>query len=430
MEQADIIIIGAGAAGLMAANELSKNGKSVLVIEGRDRTGGRIDTRPLHGFSHLVETGAEFIHGSLPLTLQLLEAANLQHTSTGGEVYRMTNGKLEQQDAFMDGSDRLMAAFNRLDHDIPVSEFLNNYLSGEENSQLRHGITQFAQGYDAADITKASTLALASEFNDQEQEQYRVCGGYSRLVQYLETACRHHGCSFSLNEQVVKIKWQPGSVEITTASGSRYKAPQIVITVPIGILTNSSEGSSIRFSPAIPEKIAAAKKIGYGAVIKFSLAFNTCFWQDKVEEPWFIFSDAKIPTWWTQAPEAANSLTGWLTGPPCNEFAHAKDEELLKAALISLAKIFDLPVEQLFTNLGAHVITNWAIDPFSLGAYTYAAVGDAEAREILREPVQSTLYFAGEGVINGKDKGTVEAALRSGLDVSRLILKRKTQSDT
>src|SRR5688572_19747629 len=96
----DCIIIGAGAAGLIAANKLSKAGKQVLLLEARSRAGGRIYTLSPPGFSRYIESGAEFIHGDLPLTSSLLRKANIPYTEMYGGMYQLENGDLQEYDFF------------------------------------------------------------------------------------------------------------------------------------------------------------------------------------------------------------------------------------------------------------------------------------------------------------------------------------------
>src|SRR6478736_4492194 len=98
----NIIIIGAGAAGLMAARTLSKKGKSVNVIEARDRIGGRIHTINGEGFSQPVETGAEFMHGELPITMKLMKEAGVSYRKGGGKMWSLEKGHLEEVGSFDD----------------------------------------------------------------------------------------------------------------------------------------------------------------------------------------------------------------------------------------------------------------------------------------------------------------------------------------
>src|ERR1700754_2857658 len=102
METADILIIGAGATGLMAAYELSKAGKKVTVLEARDRTGGRIHTLNKSSFFKYAELGAEFVHGDLPVTLQLLKEAGIKVTPADGEMWHYRNGRFSQENQQME----------------------------------------------------------------------------------------------------------------------------------------------------------------------------------------------------------------------------------------------------------------------------------------------------------------------------------------
>src|SRR5258705_1670244 len=100
----DVMIIGAGAAGLMAAKILSAKGINGLVLEGRARMGGRIDTIT-NGFTFPVEAGAEFIHGNPETTLNLLREAGLHYTRTEGEIYHREKGELKLQEDFVSNWD-------------------------------------------------------------------------------------------------------------------------------------------------------------------------------------------------------------------------------------------------------------------------------------------------------------------------------------
>jgi monoamine oxidase len=425
MDKDEILIIGAGAAGLIAARELSKAGKKVTILEARDRTGGRINTITDKGFSSPIEGGAEFVHGKLPITLQLLKEAGLQSTQIAGEMWQHKNGKLEKQEEMLEGIEFIAQKLGTLEEDTSVGNFLNTNFGGEEYKELRNQITRFVEGYDAADVNKASVMALASEFMEDEEDQYRVNGGYSRLIHYLEQECKANGCSFIFDAAAREIRWKEGEVDVITADGNTYKGSALIITVPIGVLqADTSNGSSLVFTPSIPDKIAAAKEIGYGPVIKVSLEFKEPFWSRSIG---FLFSEATIPTWWSQAPESSTLLTGWLAGPSTKGLSGACDEEILKNSIHSLASIFNLSEQDLRQQLKAWHIANWANDAYSLGAYSYATVGGQQARTALAKPVANTIYFSGEGTYVGPDTGTVEAALSSGLSVSKHILHAHTQ---
>ena len=114
----DVLIIGAGAAGLMAARELVLSGKSVALIEARDRIGGRIHTEHISGFDLPVEQGAEFVHGKLDLTRQLLKKAGCSTYEIRGEVWQVTDGRLEKQSDFIEDFDLLKRKFREQVQDV------------------------------------------------------------------------------------------------------------------------------------------------------------------------------------------------------------------------------------------------------------------------------------------------------------------------
>ena len=123
MENTDIIIIGAGAAGLMAAYELSKAGKKVMVLEARNRAGGRIHTLNAP-FSTYAELGAEFVHGDLPVTLQLLKEAGIEATPASGEMWQYHDGQFKKEYQQIDHWNLLIKKLEKLEHDTSIGNFL------------------------------------------------------------------------------------------------------------------------------------------------------------------------------------------------------------------------------------------------------------------------------------------------------------------
>ena len=129
MQTADIIIIGAGATGLMAAHTLTKAGKKVIILEARSRCGGRIHTLSGESFFRNAELGAEFIHGNLPVTLNLLNEAGIATELAVGEMLHYRNGKFSHEGGF-DGWDKVLERLNALDKDISIKQFLDTEFAG------------------------------------------------------------------------------------------------------------------------------------------------------------------------------------------------------------------------------------------------------------------------------------------------------------
>ncbi len=137
----------------------------------------------------------------------------------------------------------------------------------------------------------------------------------------------------------------------------------------------------------------------------------------------FIFSDAPIPTWWSQHPQPSALLSGWLAGPQAEKLKAVSEDKILKMAISSLTEIFKIDEVGITPYLVASHLANWNSDPFTLGAYAYATVNTSEARKVLNEPVDKTLYFGGEALYEGAEMGTVEAALASGKNVAQRIIE-------
>ncbi len=437
METTDILIIGAGAAGLMAAYKLAQKGKKVTVLEARDRTGGRIHTIKDRDFFKQAELGAEFIHGDLPVTLELLKDAGIAHEHSGGEMLRYTNGKFTEDESFIPHWDLLMEKLKALQEDVSIAGFMKQGFAGEEYENMRQAVTRFVSGYDSADIDRASTFALRQEWMSEDNgAQYRVTGGYCSLVSYLVNKIKEAGGAIYLNSEVKIIHWQKDYVRIITADDRLYNAAKLIIALPLGVLqAKPAEKGAIIFEPPVKEQTAAAKQIGFGAIIKFLLEFNEPFWESDdtakntgrdLKEMAFIISDEEIPTWWTQHPQSSGLFTGWLGGPPAEAKKHCTKEELLQQAVQSLSNIFKISVEQLKAKLIAWNVTNWTVDPYTRGSYAYDTIEAPAARKILMRPIEDTVYFAGEYLYDGPAMGTVEAALTSGVRVAeKIILTQK-----
>ncbi|MBC6611372.1 FAD-dependent oxidoreductase [Hymenobacter sp. BT507] len=424
MDSTDVVIVGAGAAGLLAARTLAQAGRQVLVLEARDRVGGRVHTCTPAGFSAPIETGAEFLHGAVPLTRALLAEAGRACYDATGRAYAVRQGQLRADDNFFEHLPQLLDKLQTLPHDLPLAEFLQQEFSGEEHRALREMAMQFAEGYDAADPARVSAWALRDEWATGDADASpRPVGGYGPLLDWLAQQAQAAGATLHLSRPVQEIQWQPGQVLIVDQQGQRYQARQLLLTVPLGIWQQpADQAGHLRFTPELPEYRAAAAALGFGAVTKFALEFKEPVWAAKMPEMEFLFSDAPVPTWWSQLPDERPLLTGWLAGPAAERLRLHADEELLQHALESLAYLLDTTPVALRQQLRAWHVANWGADPMALGAYSYPTVQAAPARALLATPIADTLFFAGEGLYEGPATGTVEAALVSGQEVARAML--------
>ena len=414
-----IIIIGGGASGLMSARELAKQGYAVTILEATDQVGGRIQTIRNSLFTQPVERGVEFIHGNLPLTIGLLKESGIEYKPVRGNMIRIVDGNWKTQDDFTLGWDELMTKMNSVKEDVTMDEFLKKNFSDEKYDALRTSVLRFANGFDLADTSRASVLALREEWMGEEDEQYRIPGGFDQLINFLAKECLASGVVIHTSVPVTEIKWEKNDATVITSNRKTFNATKVIVTASLGLLQSDQ---SILFQPGINNYIHAAKKIGFGTVIKVMLEFKEAFWEEKKKGIGFLFTNEIIPTWWTQSPSSYALLTGWAGGPQAWKLENQDDQTILDIALQSLSNVFQKTVDELRQMLIASAVANWKKDPYSTGAYSYDTVGSIEAKKLLNTPIGETIFFAGEAFYEGPSFGTVEAALVSAKDVVEKIV--------
>jgi monoamine oxidase len=245
-------------------------------------------------FSRPVELGAEFIHGDLDVTLSLLKESGVGYHATRGKMYHLENGEFKQQNDFSDHWSELMKRMGELKEDLTLREFLIRFFNDEKYEHLRETATHFAEGFDLADPSDASTIALYKEWDEEWGPQYRIEGGYQRMIDHLELQCKKSGCTIQRNCCVKKISWRRHEVKMLTMCSQYFECGRVVVTVPIGVLqADENDLSHIEFSPSIPAYTEAAKQIGFGTVIKFILEFNESFWNESQKNVGFILTNEK-----------------------------------------------------------------------------------------------------------------------------------------
>ena len=412
----DVIIIGAGATGLLAMRDLAKAGYHVCMLEAAGTAGGRIATI-YEGFENYVEAGAEFIHGKLSLTFQLLKEAGLSYETVEGKMIGVRQGQWQSEEHY-DHWDELMQHLRKLKTDITILQFLEENFFGPDYIHLRQAVQRFSEGFDLADISKASILSIKKEWEDIDKTQYRIKGGYIQLIDHLFNSCRQPNTEFYFNACVNKIDHEEGSVTVHTSDNQKFQANKLVITVSTGVL----QSGTIQFKPALTDHAVAIQGLGFGTVIKFLLEFKTSFWEEFDDEAGFLLTDEEIPTWWTQLPADSNLLTGWLGGPNATKKIFEPDSSLLQTALLSLSSIFRIPPAMLQEELTNYKIINWLNKPHIKGGYSYNTLHSEKAKEILSSPINNTIYFAGEAISKSESQGTVESALQSGHDTAKMLI--------
>jgi monoamine oxidase len=442
----DVVVIGAGAAGLTAAATLGQAGLSVMVLEARDRIGGRILTVRDSKCDAPVELGAEFIHGRPLETWDLLKRYKIRSREAKGDNWCVRNGELTTCDFFSE-VDEILKKMNDRAPDQSFAEFLDSCCGGlQENPRLKEAkewATRYVSGFNAADPAEVGVHWLVKGMRAEEEidgeRAFRTEHGYSDLVGIFQKQVDDAGVTIQKSTVVRSIHWRSTRVEIK-ARGPKgeetFTTLRVVTTVPLGVLqAGGEENGAISFDPALPlEKRNAIGKIRMGKVIRVTLRFRERFWENlpkqrkkrskSMSNMSFLFSDDDwFPTWWTMAPQKLPFLTGWAPFR-CAERLSGHDETYVaEHSLKALHRITRLSLSEL-RDLFEHAYTHdWQNDPFSRGAYSYGIAGGDGADEALAEPVADRLFFAGEATETGGHNGTVHGAIASGKRAAAKIIK-------
>ncbi|HEX4051893.1 MAG TPA: NAD(P)/FAD-dependent oxidoreductase [Steroidobacteraceae bacterium] len=426
----DVAVIGAGAAGLCAAAELCAAGRSVLLLEARERIGGRVETRHQAGFALPIELGAEFIHGDAPVTRQLLGRAGLLAVDTSGRrAGRRRDGQPVQGGEF-EQARRLLQQAEKLSEDQSVEQFLCAQPPSPAQQPLAGFVRMMVEGFDAADPQRASVQAIAAEWGgDSLQGQARPLGGYGALLGALALQLDPARSRLMLGAAVQAVEWGGATVRILVLGGQgefSVRAASAVIALPVSILQlPAGVAGAVRFDPPLHEKRAALERLAVGPVIKLVLQFRRPFWEQWqdgafTDAGFLHVPDADFPTLWTSLPFRAPLLTAWVGGPRAQRLQAKSRGELIELALASAQQALDFPGPLQAELVAAH-LHDWSADPYARGAYSYIGVDGREAPRLLAQPLAERLFFAGEAA-DPDSSGTVEAALQSGRRAARALL--------
>jgi monoamine oxidase len=419
-----VLVIGAGMAGLTAARKLAEAHRHVMVLEARNRVGGRIFT--LRERNEVLELGAEFIHGRPPELWRLIQEADLETYQVDGTHVCHKDGKIQKCDEQESTFKFLEALESWKGPDIGFADYppLKD-LSPDHRAQ----IISYVQSFNAADYRQISVHALAVQQRAEEEVEggtlFRVRLGYDQVPEFLAHKTKEAGGRIELSMPVERIEWHRGQVQVFVRDGgdiTQYTAEQAIIALPLGVL----QDGSITFQPT-PGPVIQAADLRMGPARRFTLLFRERFWAEResinLPKLSFLFAhDAMPPVWWTDHPVESHTITGWIGGPQSTAFDFMTPEEIGAAACKELSRVFSLPAEYLQTQLIRCATHDWQTDCHSCGTYSYVPAGQLETVLNLVKPVEDTLFFAGEHTDTTGHWGTVHAAMRSGLRAAGQIL--------
>lgn len=434
----DVLIIGAGVAGLAAAATLSQAGMRTLVLEARDRIGGRVLTIHQPNLDVVVELGAEFVHGRPPETFDLIHGAKLKTDEVSGEPFCSNEQAIGRCD-FWGRIEKVLDAMKKTPApEQTFDEFIRALRDPEIGEEDKRAACSYVRGFHAAHPEQISVKSLIEGMEAEEKidgdQSYRFPAGYDRLVHALEQKRNFEYSRIDLETIVSHVRWRAGNIELEAerADGSKVSisAPRLISTLPLGLLTaKENERGVPSFDPPLTGKNDAMGKLRVGHVIRVSMVFRRRFWAQmqaegrSLEKMSFLFSrDSTFPTWWTQAPMDAPLLTAWAPADSAERLSGLSNADIVEQAIHSMSRVFHLSVERSREELVSAHLHNWQTDAFSRGAYSYVAVGGSEVQREFAAPIKSTLFFAGEATNFEGHHGTVHGAIQSGYRAAKEIL--------
>jgi monoamine oxidase len=428
----DAVVLGAGAAGVAAARALHEQGMNVVVLEARERIGGRVFTCRDAKSPMPIELGAEFMHGRADELQMLLKDASLPNLDVAGERYAAAARGLRPLNDFWERLDRVMRRLKGPPvRDRSFHEFLDDRPGGVRLAHERRLARQWVEGFHAADARLISSHSLAEAgwpADDVEERRLgRVVDGYDRVIEWLAEPLAGR---IRLGAVVTGVRWAPGNVVVDVRQsdgreGLAIEARAAVVAVPLGVLkANAGDTGFIRFVPELRAKRRALAALAVGSALRVVFRLRERFWSSDYDTLSFLHSaDNDFPTWWTAYPMREPLMVGWCGGPNARRLSLLGAGELEARALSALSRQFHMSRQRLSRLVEGFWTHDWEHDPFSSGAYSYSVVGGSEAPSWLARPLRRTLFFAGEAADSEGSTGTVHGAMASGRRAARQVTR-------
>lgn len=419
---ADVIVIGAGVSGLAAARRLADQGRTVIVLEGRDRIGGRIWTSTAWPDVPL-DLGASWIHGINGNPIHRLATdigARTVVTDGDSIAYYMPDGHAAtpaQESAIVIWGERVSHALARYqddsDTDSSIRETVrvaleSGRLADPDREMLSYNLNEIEQEY-AGNVDQLSALYFDND-DPITGDDVAFPDGYGAITDHLGS-----GLAIRTGHTASAVDWNTSGVSVTTDKGN-FNASAVVVTLPLGVLQSGEVAFGAGLTAA---KDAAIRGLGVGVLNKCYLRFPEAFWTDT---DWFGYVPRAEGQWaqWINVERISGApvLLGFNAADFGRSIEEWSDARIVESAMSTLRTIYGRGVP----DPTGHQITRWASDRHALGSYSFNKVGsDPGMRDDLAAAIDSRVFFAGEATDSGAF-ATVHGAYQSGIRAAKEII--------
>ena len=411
--QIDALVIGAGLAGLACTQQLMAAGQRVVVLEARQRIGGRIWTEHRQGCA--IDMGASWLHGvasnplhrlvTQDLRLAVIPTDEQSRITIGLNGQRWSADRTDRADAWLDALVR--SAEQSGSADQPLSRLLTQPLSSDQRFILIADI-EHELGAPLSAIAANAPLGDGQELLGGDA---LVPAGLDRVVQHLA-----RNAEIRLGQVVQKIENHRQGVRVTTTTGAVFEASRLCCTVPLGVLKRKP----IQFEPPLPkEKALAIKHLGMGVLDKIVLLFPQRFWDPTT---WLRNDGPEVGFWpeWVDLTGVIGrpALMGFIAANQAQQLERLPDQAILTSALNQLKRCYPQLVIPAPTDV---LMTRWSEDPFACGSYSFPAVGSTPGMRADLAQRWDAMVFAGEAV-STTHPATLQGAYLSGIKAAQALL--------
>jgi monoamine oxidase len=446
----DVIIVGAGMAGVTAARTLTESGRRVLVLEAQNRIGGRGLTDETFGVP--LDDGGAWLHGinGNPL-VDIADDRGFQRIPTHMDVtvtgyvyvgnHRLCKqgedkkrpdckGKKDELGKFTEA----YGAFESAMAEAAVEgkdDTVEAHLPKEPEHAAYLAFLRAAAGplESAAELKESATIDVA--MFDSNDDHF-IAKGFGAFIVSLGEEARRSGASILTEMPVTSINYEDsGKVVVGTSKGQSFEGRKVLVTVSNGVLSSTDPKNHIEFKPDLPAwKRAAIKALPMGVMNKVIMKFSKDIFGDVLPNSWSLHEDAKSHEVmaFVLKPLGAPIAIGFYGGEQAKKY-EKDDAAALNHAKLALRDMFGPQVDSELVYSPPPRITHWYSNPWTFGSYSAARPNGSRMHRDMRKSIESRLFFAGEACSMTNHNGAMSGAYESAITASLELLKTLTKED-